>query len=241
MNTPTIDSGTTSTKRRKLDGADSAPAAATSTLKGEQLVICVLEGVSPMLQHCMPLDQVENVLVRKKRPQAVTDLPLNEMAEKVLWRGSNGEYGVPAEAVLACLIEAGRFVKIGRVNLSTLDSTRIPAFLRVEDEFLPFEEQSKESWVVDLRRGMMETRGQRIAVGIVRPKFNRWNLPLTLAVDFNEEGVGLDTIRQLLHLAGRRVGLGSFRPAKRGPFGRFRIQGGSLQVQPLEKAAAATE
>lgn len=234
---PTTDTGTL--KRRKpSDGNGGVPAAATSTLKGEQLVTCVLEGVSPMLQHAMPLDHVENVLVRKKRPQAVTDLPLKDMAVKVLWRGPNDEYGVPTDAVLACLIESGRFVKIGRASLSTLDSTRIPAFLRVEGEFLPFEEQGENAWVVDLRRGMMANKGDQIAVGIVRPKFLKWTLPLTLIVDFDEEGVGLDTIRQLLHVAGRRVGLGSFRPAKRGPFGRFQIREGSLQVRTLEEASA---
>jgi hypothetical protein len=77
--------------------------------------------------------------------------------------------------------------------------------------------------VTDIRRGIMKTSGKGIAVGIVRPFFKEWGLCFTLEVDLTTEGVTEQTARKLVQVAGKRVGLCSFNPLHRGPFGRFKI------------------
>ena len=56
-----------------------------------------------------------------------------------------------------------------------------------------------------------------------RPRFDAWTLNFTLDVDAD---MFADTlVRELLDIAGKRIGLGDFRPARRGPFGRFVVTG----------------
>lgn len=208
-------------------------------LKGENEVTFVVEGASPMLQHGFSDADIEEVLIRGKRPQKVTDKSLRDMARKGLYRGPNDEFGVPAMNLIACLVEAGRFVKVGRSNLSTAETTTLHGFLRIEGEFLPFKKQGEEIWVYDLRRGQMANGTKKTAVGIVRPKFPIWSFDVTLVIDFDEQGINLDTIKQLLRVAGRRCGLGSFRPQKRGPFGMFRVPAESWVIKPVKEGARA--
>ena len=199
-----------------------------------------LVGVSPMLQNPMTertLDELESGVrtsLRKDRPRE------DVVREKVIV--NNGYLGVPAEYLLACLIEAGRKVKNGKFNISTATSSTLPGFLSIRDEFLPFThienngsfdwlETHKESgypegitevpWIADRRRGVLDSGGKKVAVPIVRPKFPAgWTIKATIDIDEGENGCSPDTAKKLFEVAGRSIGLGDFRPAKRGPFGR---------------------
>lgn len=54
-----------------------------------------------------------------------------------------------------------------------------------------------------------------------RPRFNQWSATFDLQV--NERTLPLSLVHQLLNEAGESIGIGDFRPEKRGPFGRFRV------------------
>ena len=54
-----------------------------------------------------------------------------------------------------------------------------------------------------------------------RPRFDCWGAKFSLLIDDNV--LALETAHQLLNEAGQSVGIGDFRPEKRGPFGRFRV------------------
>jgi hypothetical protein len=54
-----------------------------------------------------------------------------------------------------------------------------------------------------------------------RPRFDEWGAQFDLLVDDSQ--LSLDMAHQLLAEAGLGVGIGDFRPEKRGPFGTFRI------------------
>ena len=53
-----------------------------------------------------------------------------------------------------------------------------------------------------------------------RPRFDEWRVSFTLEVDETLFSEAL--VRELLDIAGKRIGLGDFRPERKGPFGRFR-------------------
>jgi len=54
-----------------------------------------------------------------------------------------------------------------------------------------------------------------------RPRFDQWGLKFDLIV--NDDLLSVDMAQQLLQEAGQQIGIGDFRPEKRGPFGCFLV------------------
>jgi hypothetical protein len=54
-----------------------------------------------------------------------------------------------------------------------------------------------------------------------RPRFDQWGARFTLSLD--DESLDIGTAHKLLSEAGQHIGIGDFRPEKRGPFGCFRV------------------
>ena len=54
-----------------------------------------------------------------------------------------------------------------------------------------------------------------------RPRFDCWGAKFDLVV--NDNLLGIDDAHRLLTEAGEYIGIGDFRPEKRGPFGCFRV------------------
>lgn len=161
-------------------------------------VLCV--GVSPLLMNPATdelLDQLDGGAGARK--PKITDEDPKAKAEKKIIKSDTGQIGVPSEYMFACLVEAGRLIKIdSRRSISTKDSTLLPSFLVIEDTFLPFENQEAK-WEVDRRRGMLDNAGKKTAVCITRPKFKEWSFVLDLSVD--EKEIAVDKIKNLVEKA----------------------------------------
>ena len=54
-----------------------------------------------------------------------------------------------------------------------------------------------------------------------RPRFDNWSAKFELLV--NDDLLAVEMAHQLLTEAGMTMGIGDFRPQKRGPFGTFRV------------------
>jgi hypothetical protein len=54
-----------------------------------------------------------------------------------------------------------------------------------------------------------------------RPRFDEWGARFNLLIDDTQ--LAVETAHQLLNEAGQSIGIGDFRPEKRGPFGTFRV------------------
>jgi hypothetical protein len=76
---------------------------------------------------------------------------------------------------------------------------------------------SKEGWTVDTRAVRIPSTGGRILCH--RPSFNDWRIKFTMSVD--TDLITVKMVRELLDAGGKRIGLGDFRPACKGPFGKF--------------------
>jgi hypothetical protein len=70
---------------------------------------------------------------------------------------------------------------------------------------------------VDTRPVRIPTTGGRILCH--RPCFNDWRLTCTLSID--PDLISLRLVRDVVDAAGKRIGLGDFRPDCKGPFGKF--------------------
>lgn len=139
-----------------------------------------------------------------------------EQAEPKLYTDSKGRPVLPGVNLMAALVEAGRFIKSGRSKLSTTKSSLVPAGLAVEEIELPI---TPRKWEVDSRPVVVPATGGRIMCH--RPRFDAWKVSMTLTIDeslFSER-----LVRELVDIAGKRIGVGDFRPSRRGPFGRFEV------------------
>lgn len=192
-----------------------------------KVVKVTVAGISPLIMNRMD-DETINGLITGVRPPIKKDTPFKDMAVKKIYRedgNGGGAIGIPAENLCACLVEAGRSVKNGKKQISTATTTTIYSMMAVRESFLKFTNLNGdgEGWVVDKRRGCLHDKGKTTAVGLVRPKFMEWQFEFTVEIDETEANEGL--IRQLIELAGKKIGLGDFRPTCKGPFGRFKVIG----------------
>lgn len=187
----------------------------------------VVKGTTPLLMNRMSEDTLQKLLLgptakgskTRQRPASTRD----EATGKV-YTTSDGKPYLPAENLLACLIEAGKFVRLdAKRQVSTAKATLLPAFLTLNDKFLlllnPEKPGEAPTWEVDLRQGKNPNGGE--AVCICRPRFDVWGFEADVQIDTDE--IPEATIRTLWDHAGKRVGLGDFRPQRRGMFGQFRV------------------
>lgn len=153
------------------------------------------------------------------------DITSEEEAESKLYKDASGVIGIPVENLSACLCGAGRHVKNGTPprQISTATTTTLYSLLSIREGFLPLSDGNggQAAWIVDKKRGQMKVKNEKIAVCLVRPRFNLWGISFTLEVD--EKEVKPETVKQLVEIAGKKIGLCDFRPTCKGPFGRFEI------------------
>jgi len=185
----------------------------------EALVIRVAatcEGISPYLMNPATdelLDQLRGRVPKIKNK----DRPVEDEAADKLCTGPDGRIGISAVNLLSCMIIAGRKVKNGKSQISTASTTTLTGLLSIEQYFLAF--NGDPEWAVDKRRGVNPRGGEMVC--LIRPRFDEWSFDVSFLVD--EAEINPTVVREVLRVAGKFVGLGDFRPAKRGPFGRFRV------------------
>ena len=137
-----------------------------------------------------------------------------EQAEARLYKSASGEIIIPQPNVLRCIIDAGAFFKAGRTKVTTQKSSLIPACLSVQGIELPLR---ASQWRVDERPVRIPATGGRILC--YRPIFDEWSVTFTVDLDTSEMTPKL--LREILDKSGKAIGLGDFRPACKGPYGRF--------------------
>lgn len=138
-----------------------------------------------------------------------------EQAEARLYVSNSGKPIIPQPNLFRCLIDAGTFFKAGKSKVTTQKNSLIPACVEIDGIELPL--ISKEGWGVDTRAVRIPATGGRILCH--RPSFNDWKIAFTLRIDTTLISVKL--VREIVDAAGRRIGLGDFRPDRKGPFGKF--------------------
>lgn len=194
-------------------------------------------GLSPLLMDQMSTATLQS-LATGVRLQVAKDRPADDVASEKIYRDPAGRIALPAEMLFAALVGAGRNVKIGRKGISTATTTSLPDFMSIEEAHLPLTNipanvngEEKAFWSADLRKGMGYQGKTPTAVAIIRPKFPNWEFEAT--VKYDESKVSEDTIKALFTNAGSTQGLGSFRPNKKGMFGRFAI----TEMKEVQSAA----
>lgn len=196
---------------------------------GQSMIDVVIEGTTPLLCNRFT-DAAAMAASSGNRIAAVGDKGTpHEQATTKLYTGSNGKPCIPQPNLFRCIIDAGTFFKAGKSKVTTQKSSLIPACLEVAGIELPIEH--KEPWAVDTRAVRIPSTGGRILCH--RPSFNDWKIAFTVSVDTDLISVKL--VREIIDAAGKRIGLGDFRPSCKGPFGKFVVT--SWKEHDVKKAA----
>jgi len=179
-----------------------------------------VKGVSPLLMNPMPEGVLLNLRDKKKKAKSAqaTVTPREEAGTKV-YQTAEGKPYVPAKWLMSALIVSGRYSRLdGKRQMSTKDSSLVPGMVQIDEMLFPLRTEGGKmaKWEVDLQQGRNPNGGE--AVCIVRPRFDDWCFTATIFVDTSQ--INEDSYRELVDRALDKVGLGDFRPAKRGTFGR---------------------
>lgn len=167
-----------------------------------------IEGLTPLLVNRFheeaAAEATSGTRSRKEKPTPEED------AKMRLYTNGNGPY-IPSEWLRQSLIGAASRHKIGR-RAATTD---VAAAVYLS----PFEIPLVGDWHVDSRAIVIPaTKGRLLRY---RPMFDEWSCEFMIQVD--TDLVSTNLIKDILVDSGRLVGVGDFRPARKGPYGRFSI------------------
>jgi hypothetical protein len=186
-------------------------------------VAVTFEGVTPILMNAMSEADLLAIRDKVKKPKMAAKPSLRDEAFSKLHRLPDGRPHIPVRCLYATFINAGQFVRLdGKRQISTEKKTVLPGMLSLLDTLLPLVKPGTDepaTWEVDIQQGRNPNGGE--AVCIVRPRFDAWSISCTLEIDQSQ--MPLNLARELVDIAGRRVGLLEYTPRHKGTFGRFNV------------------
>jgi hypothetical protein len=150
-----------------------------------------------------------------------------DQAEKKIYT-HEGVIIIPQPNIFRCLIDAGKFFKLGKSKVTTQKSSVLPSCVSFDHECFPL---TFDSWDVDIRPCVIPSTSGRILR--YRPRFEGWTL--TFEVDLDTTQMKEDFFREIVDAAGKKIGLGDFRPDRKGPFGKFVVD--VWEAEAIETAA----
>ena len=198
-------------------------------------IVIKIEGISALICNRFSDAAAEASTTGTRGASAAADRGTpNEQAEARLYIGLAGKPMIPQPNLLRCLVDGGRFHKIGKKQLTTQRESMLFGCVDIAAVEIPIE--FKQPWRVDTRAVRIPSTGGRILCH--RPTFDDWALEFELTLDTDILGVNL--LRSIIDDAGKRIGLGDFRPACKGPYGRFKVVQWEVlkEVEPAMQIAA---
>jgi len=184
----------------------------------------LLTGTSPLIVHnprlVNKLDPLckEFAKVKGKRKKTDADdehlLHLQFLASMYL--NKDGSPVMPADNIRACLIGGGKKQKDGKLVAE--------AIWIVENPEIQYEgpRDAEDMWQDERFPFIKQVRIGQSRVMSARCWFQEWSIDVD--VEFEDELLNSDTLDHIFEMAGRRVGLGDWRPEKYGQYGTFNAE-----------------
>ena len=169
-----------------------------------------IKGVTPLLFN--RFIEASIVSKTKRRPGSTKDIDPKEK----LYLDKKGKIYTPSTHIRGMLINAGKSFKIvgkGKATYSKL----IGSSIAVLPEMLIHETQKWNTFSISAVNP--NTKGRMMTH---RPKLDKWSITFDLI--FNEEDMPMEVIKQILDHGGQYVGIGDWRPDKKGQYGKFIVE-----------------
>ena len=168
-----------------------------------------IQGISPLLMN-RPSAMIGDISKDKK---PFSDNAKNEASTRLY--EVKGKLHQPSTHIHGALIEAGKHKKVVGKGKATY-SKAVGYAVQIE----PFEIEHKiQKWeVFSILAVNPNTKGRNL---LHRPMLKKWELDFQ--VIFDETEIAESIMKELLDIAGRIAGLGDWRPAKKGPYGKFQV------------------
>lgn len=179
-----------------------------------------IKGINPLLiQRFTEASQ----LPRSSRKTTPSEINSREVALNSANRKEDGSHYISSFAIVNAMCSTGsnhkmvgsrksvRFLVPSAVKVVSSDCT-----ITILQNGIPFTDQLIE---VDSRPVTIPATKGRVMRH--RPRYEDWSLSFVLEIQ--DDLLSVDLCHQLLTEAGLQIGIGDFRPEKRGPFGSFRV------------------
>ncbi len=175
-----------------------------------------IRGVTPLLIHRFA-EQAEQA--KPTRKMMVQNVEPRVEAEKNAYIAKDGTFYFNAFSIAAAMGNAGSNHKM-RGSRKSLRFV-VPCAVLVPADAITIlnGDGPAKNFEVDSRPVTIPATKGRVMRH--RPRFDNWGAKFELQV--NDELLDVETAHQLLNEAGQSIGIGDFRPEKRGPFGTFRV------------------
>ena len=194
-----------------------------------------IKGIRPIIMHNgdglnpRSAANIEKAKINSKPKRNVTEPDKARLAEleclTSLWLDGDDKPTIPQSAIRRCLETAATKLR---------QSPQVKEGLRVMQTFFQYDTGRYGESLDELVKSTQFTTGvvlpgRRSRIERTRAKFDTpWECAFTLDVD--EELVDQEQLDRWLDIAGRRIGLGNWRPEKSGDYGRFETE----SLTPLE-------
>lgn len=168
-----------------------------------------IQGITPLLMNKPEAYGFDEQWIEKKASE-----DWEKEALKKLYVDSEGRIYQPATHLERALMEAGKKIKVkgaGKATYSKLFGSMIEV---VEFEILHL----KPSY--EIHKALVVVPSTRGRIMRYRPIFKEWELEFHISF---EEEIPQGAIKEALDIAGKYVGIGDWRPEKKGKFGKFQV------------------
>jgi len=198
-----------------------------------------ITGNTPLLMNRFT-DANEVAVTSGTRPSAVGHRGTpREQAEATAYIDDKGFLYIPQQNLFACIINAGKFHKVGKSKVTTMKSSLVPAGIAMLDALVldllsPKTKKGLKAFEVDSRRVVIPATGG--AVMRHRARIDEWCLKFSIEVDL--ELFSPDFVRTLVDDAGKKIGLGDYRPERKGPFGKFKVTSWEVKKDTKSRKSA---
>lgn len=176
-----------------------------------------IRGITPLLIHRFT-EEDETASVARRT--TITKPDPREQARKRAYIADDGTFFFNAYAIPACMTNAGAEHKM-RGSRKTLRFI-VPSAVSVMSDgitILNGDGGPAKDFEVDSRPVTIPSTKGKIMMH--RPRFDNWGAKFEIRL--NDAMLPIEQAHQLLTEAGQTIGIGDFRPQKRGPFGTFRV------------------
>lgn len=170
----------------------------------EKIYNVEIKGVTSLLQNRFAGGEPDTSTKKKTATTKENDV------EDALYKLPTGEVYQPSESIRQSLIESGKAFKRGRSNLSKT----FASFCMVSPEAIVL----SDKWILDRRPVVIPSTKGRVMRN--RPRFDNWKLSFQVTILDSDE-ITEKVLHDALDYAGHYIGIGDYRPQKKGMYGRF--------------------